>query len=161
MASRKPLVLINGQLQQIPTGDTIAVPVTGQTLISQTNGESVSIVIGTPVYSSGNDTVKKAKADASGTISLVGLVYDTSVATSAAGNVITDGVLSATTAQWDAVAGTTGGLTAGTDYFLSAATAGLMTATAPSTAGQYVQKVGRAISTTEMRLLIESANVLL
>ena len=39
----------------------------------------------------------------------------------------------ATTAQWDAVAGTTGGLAFGANYFLSAGTAGLLTATAPTT----------------------------
>lgn len=42
------------------------------------------------------------------------------------------------------------GLTPGSKLFLSAATAGAVTATAPSTAGQYVQQVGYATSTTSM-----------
>jgi hypothetical protein len=66
--------------------------------------------------------------------------------------VATDGVLSGTTAQWDAVTGQTGGLTAGVDYFLSAATAGRVTTTPPATAGQYNVYVGRAKSTTDMHL---------
>jgi hypothetical protein len=67
----------------------------------------------------------------------------------------TDGILSATTGQWDAVAGTTGGLTKDVIYYLSAATAGLLTSTAPSSAGQFVKKIGVGISTTEMLIQID------
>lgn len=42
------------------------------------------------------------------------------------------------------------GLTGGSMYFLSAVTPGGVTTTAPSAAGQIVQKVGRALSTTEI-----------
>jgi hypothetical protein len=38
----------------------------------------------------------------------------------------------------------------GTTYYLSAGTAGLLTATAPSTVGQYVVEIGVALSTTEL-----------
>jgi hypothetical protein len=51
------------------------------------------------------------------------------------------------------------GLTAGSDYFLS--TAGSVTATVPSSAGQILQKVGTAISTTELQVLLPSVVVLL
>jgi hypothetical protein len=81
-------------------------------------------------------------------------VADISIATTASGNILVDGVLTATTAQWDAVAGTTGGLTPGTVYFLGAATAGTLTSTAPSTTGQFVVRVGRAISSTKLDLMI-------
>lgn len=40
------------------------------------------------------------------------------------------------------------GLTAGSKVFLSGATSGTVTNTAPSTAGQYVQPIGIALSTT-------------
>jgi hypothetical protein len=40
------------------------------------------------------------------------------------------------------------GLTPGARYFLSAAAAGTMTLTAPTTAGQYAQEIGRALSAT-------------
>jgi hypothetical protein len=58
--------------------------------------------------------------------------------------------LTATTGQWDAVTGGSGGLVANTVYYLDAATAGKLTATAPTTAGQYVVEVGMALSTTEL-----------
>jgi hypothetical protein len=42
------------------------------------------------------------------------------------------------------------GLTGGTSYFLSGATAGIVTPTAPSTSGYYVQRLGKAYSATAM-----------
>lgn len=42
------------------------------------------------------------------------------------------------------------GLTGGSYYFLSATSAGLPTNVAPSTAGQVVQRIGKAISATEI-----------
>lgn len=42
------------------------------------------------------------------------------------------------------------GLTLGARYYLSAATAGLATATPPSTASNVVQYIGRAVSATEL-----------
>ena len=70
------------------------------------------------------------------------------------GGIATSNIVTGTTAQWDAVAGTTGGLTANTMYFLSPSTPGNLTATAPSTVGQYVCPVGIGISTTEMKINI-------
>ena len=111
-------------------------------------------MIGAPVYMKANGNVDLAKADAQATADVLGLVKDASIAAAASGNVLLDGVLTATTDQWDAVAGTTGGLTPGAVYFLSAATAGLLTATAPSTAGQFVVRVGKALSATKMDLTL-------
>lgn len=153
MASRIPLVLVAGQIQQLQSGDTLNIPsITAGNVISQTNDEAGAIVIGAPVYNDANDGVKKAKADASGTKDVIGLVRDSSITNGVAGSIQTDGTLTATTGQWDAVFGTTGGLTKGTRYYLSAATAGLGTVTAPSTVGQYVVELGIAISTTELIL---------
>jgi hypothetical protein len=153
--------MVAGQLEQLQSGDTISVPsVTGGNTIQQTNDESGSIVVGTIVYNDAADGVKKAKADASGTKSAVGLVASASIAAGASGSIQTDGVISLTTAQWDAVFGTTGGLAFGARYFLSAATAGLGTATAPSTVGQYVVEVGQALSTTELKINIHQSILL-
>jgi len=153
MALRVPLVMVAGQIQQLQSSDTIAVPsVTAGVVLQQTNDESGAIVICTPVYNDANDGVKKAKADASGTKDVIGLVKDASITNGVAGAIQCDGVLAATTTQWDAVFGTTGGLTKGTRYYLSAATAGQGTSTAPSTVGQYVMELGIAISTTELRI---------
>jgi hypothetical protein len=155
MGAKKPLVITAGQIEQLQSGDYLSVPISGYTEIVATNDEASPIVIGAPVYMDAADGVKKAKADASGTSMVTGLVADTSIANGVSGGIAVDGVLTATTAQWDAVAGTTGGLTFGTRYYLSAGTAGILTATAPTTAGQYVVLIGIALSTTELKLMIQ------
>lgn len=154
MVLRKPLVMVNGIPTQISSTDTLDAVLSEVDQISMTNGEATSIVIGTPVYISAANTVKKCQASASGTMDVLGLVRDVSVATSTAGSVQTDGQLTATTAQWDAVTGGSGGLTAGSVYYVSAATAGQLTTTAPTTTGQFVVRVGKAISTTVLDISI-------
>lgn len=154
MATRIPLVMVAGRIQQLQSGDSVSGAAAAAETQSLTNSNGGSIVIGAPVYISSAGHVDKAKADATGTTDVVGLVYDTSIATTAAGNIIVDGIMTATTGQWDTICGTSGGLTAGTVYYLSAATAGLLTATAPSTAGQFAAPVGRALSTTQMELIL-------
>lgn len=148
MPQKKPLVLNGGDIERLQSGDYIATGDIPQLI----NGNAGALVIGTPVYSSANNTVDKAKADVVGTVNVIGLVSDVSIASAATGGVQTNGILAATTVQWDAVAGTSGGLTRDVIYYLSAATAGLITSTAPSVTGQFVQKVGIAISTIEMKI---------
>lgn len=153
MAIRKPLVIVNGQIEQLQSGDSITQQADQLQL---TNDEAGSVVIGTAVYADAADGFKKAKADASGTRRVIGLAAtDPSIPTGVAGSVVTDGVLAATTAQWDAVAGTTGGLAFGVTYFLDPSTAGKITATAPTSVGQYVVEIGIALSTTELDVRIQ------
>lgn len=154
MALRKPLVIVNGQIQQLQSGDTLNASVTGTDIVQKTNDNGGSIVIGAPVYVKSNGNVDKAKADASGTTRVSGLVADTSIASSASGSIQTDGVLNATTTQWDAITGQTGGLTPGAVYYLDVATAGKLTVTAPTTIGQYVVEVGVAFSTSDLEISI-------
>lgn len=151
MGLKKPIVLSSGQLEQLQSTDYIS----ALQIPQFTNGNAGAIVIGAPVYSSANTTVDKAKADAVGTTNVIGLAYDASTASAAAGGVLLDGVLTATTTQWDAVAGTTGGLTKDVFYYLSAAVAGILTSTAPSAAGQFVIAVGIGLSTTDMKIEIQ------
>ena len=92
-----------------------------------------------------------AKADAAATSNPFGLVVNT-IITGASGNVATDGMFTLTTAQWNTITGGSSGLTAGANYFLSATTAGGLTTTPPSTVGQYVVRVGQALSTTTMAI---------
>lgn len=150
MALRKPLVLNAGQVQQLQAGDVLDAAVSAIDVVSETNDNASPIVIGTPVYSKSDGDVDKARANASGTTRVEGLVRDASINAAAAGNIQTDGILAATTGEWDAITGGSGGLTPGGVYYLSAATAGLLTATAPTSVGQYVVEVGEAISSTEM-----------
>jgi len=151
MAQKKPLVLNGGQIEQLQSTDYIA----NNDIPQLTNGNAGSIVIGAPVYASAVNTVDKARANAVGTTNVIGLVYDASIAAASSGGVLMDGILSATTGEWDAVAGTTGGLTRDVIYYLSSSTAGLLTSTAPSSVGEFVVSVGIAISTTELKIEIQ------
>jgi hypothetical protein len=157
MATRIPLVLVNGKIQRLQSSDQITVNTAYTQIRTRTNTNGSSIVIGGPVYQSTTaEEVKYARANAESTSQVYGLVYDTSISDTATGSIATDGPLVATTGQWDTITGQTGGLTPGSTYYLSAATAGRLTTTAPDTAGQTVCKVGTAVSTTEMEINIES-----
>lgn len=122
-------------------------PSTGSN-ITATNGEASAIAVGKAVYISSGDTVKLANANAAATKNVVGLVFDTSINSAASGSVAVAGSVVATTTQWDAVTGQSGGLTPGAKYYLSNATAGNLTTTAPTTG--FVAPIGLALSTTKM-----------
>ncbi len=154
MTLRKPLVIVGGQVQQIQAGDTLDAVVSEVDLVNATNGNASPIVIGNAVYVDAASSVDLAQADASGTIEVLGLVKDVSIGAAASGSIQTDGIMAATTTQWDAIAGTTGGLTPGSVYYLDAATPGNLTETAPTSTGQFVVRVGKALSTTEMEITI-------
>lgn len=159
MALRKPLVLSGGQIQQLQTGDTLDAAQSGGDVIVLTNDEAGALIQGNVVYMDAVDGVKKAKADAAGTAKPVGLSVGAPAA-AASGQIMIAGILTLTTAQWDAAFGTTGGLAFGTLYYLSAATAGLGTVTAPSTVGNYVVELGIALSTTELLVRIRQTILL-
>ena len=150
MAIKKPLVITAGQIEQLQAGDSLA----SNDLVSRTNSNASPIIIGQAVYVDGAGTVDLAQANAVGTKNVLGLVADVSIASAASGGILTDGVLTATTGQWDAVTGQVGGLTAGAKYFLSASTAGGLTTTAPTVSGDYVAGIGQGLSTTEMEITI-------
>lgn len=157
MALRKPLVLADdGLVTQLQPGDTISAPTNAPSLRTVTNGETTAAVpFGTPVYASSGTAVKRGQANAKATSKLTGLVYDASIAAGAVGSVAQGGILTGTTAQWDAVAGTTGGLAVGAYYFLDATNPGKLTPTPPATAGQVNVCVGSGLSSTEMEVDIE------
>lgn len=65
----------------------------------------------------------------------------------------TDGHVTLTTGEWDAVTGETGGLTPGKLYYLSPATAGnIEVAPASASSGEYVAPLGTALNTTVLKL---------
>lgn len=135
--------------------DAIKTQRTAENTLTLANGSGGAVVVGSAVYLLANGTGWQ-KADANGTAparSVVGLV---SVGASGSGGtctVVEEGDLTLTTAQWDAVAGTTGGLTAATEYYLSG-TAGAITATVPGTTGDTDIVVGIAKSTTVMHVRV-------
>ena len=61
--------------------------------------------------------------------------------------------------DWTAVTGSVS-LVPGASYYLHPSAAGMLTTTAPSVAGQYVIRVGQAVSTTTMNVTIESSVLL-
>jgi hypothetical protein len=153
MAVRKPLVIEAGQIEQLQAGDTL--DVTLVELQSLTNANAGTINIGQPVYISAASSVDLADAGAAATKEVIGLVFDTTILTTATGSILVEGVMTATTVQWDAVTGGTGGLTPGSIYYLDPGTPGLLTLTAPTTTGQFVAPVGKALSTTKLKLDIK------
>lgn len=164
MALKLPLVLgADGLPQQLQSGDSISSPTANTSVIARTNQEgSAAIVIGAPVYVFAAGQVKLARANSKTTSHVLGLGYDASTAAGASGNIATGGILTATTTQWDAVVtGGSGGLSAGTLYYLDPATAGKLTPTCPTTVGQCVVPVIRALSTTEAEILTPCFPVLL
>ena len=152
MALRKPLVIVSGVVEQIQSGDTLDATLNENESITQTNDNASAITIGMPVYSKVADHVDKAEANASGTVQVLGLVSSATIAAAGTGSIQTSGNL--TCADWTAVIGSAS-LTSGSVYYLDPATAGKLTATAPSTVGQYVVRVGQAYSTTEMCIRIQ------
>lgn len=161
MSLRKPLVIVAGQIEQIQSGDTLDAIVAEQEAVTLTNDESsVALVIGMAVYIDAASGCKRAEANAAATAKVIGLVKDVSITAAQPGSINTSGVIVATTTQWDAVAGTTGGLVPGTVYYLSDAAPGSLTATAPTTVGSLVVPVGIGISTTEMKIEIKPSILL-
>jgi hypothetical protein len=157
MAVKKPLVMgANGKPQQLQSADSISVANAGTDLQNMTNGEASAIVIGAPVYIFSADTVKKAQANAAGTSDVFGLVFDVSITNATTGQIAKNGTVIATTGQWDAVTGQTGGLTPNTSYFLDPSTAGKMTTTAPTTVGQLVVLLGTAVSSTQFDVDVQT-----
>ncbi len=154
MSLRKPLVIVDGRVRQIAANDTLDAQVIEVDIVNQQNNNTGSIVIGSPVYNDGAGTVDLAQADALATVEVLGFVKDALIAAAAAGAIQTDGVLVATTGQWDTITGDTGGLTAGSVYFLDPDTAGKITKTAPTSTGDFVIRLGKAISTTEFEITI-------
>jgi hypothetical protein len=160
MALKKPLVIKNGQIQQLQSGDSLEVPLSGALEITLKNGNAGSITKCQTVYIDDNNSCDLAQADAIATSVVIGLVNEDSITTAETGQIAVDGIISATTEQWDAVAGTTGGLVAGTKYFLSSTDAGKITSTAPTTTSELVVLIGVAISTTELDLRLEDTILL-
>jgi len=151
MAVQVPVVLVNGHLQRLQAGDTISGVAATADDISLVNGSGATLDPGAPVYVNVSGQVLPGRANAVGTVNVIGLMA-ASTASSASGTVRKDGTLTLTTGQWDTVAGTTGGLTPGTEYWLSAATAGRITSTVPTTG--FVLRIGIALSSTDLEIIL-------
>jgi len=138
----------------VSANDTITITATESSLIALTNNTGGTINIGMPVYCGGANQANAASANGANEAKVIGLAT-ANIADSASGTFQTDGTLAATTGEWDAITGGSGGLTAGSTYFLDATASGNITATAPTGSGNYVTRLGVALSTTQLKLEIE------
>lgn len=145
MTLRTPLVMVNGQIQQLQAGDSMNLP----SGIAYT--ADATFLAGQVGYPSASGHLNLAKANGASTIKNCAIAT-AGIASAASGVFQNSGVLRLSTAQWDAVAGTTGGLVFNTEYYLSDATAGMITGTCPSAGGSYVLPIGIAISTTDLQI---------
>jgi len=152
MALVRPMIMVAGKLVQAQTTDTIQALVSEVDATAKTNDNAGAITLGQVVYPKANGNVDLARANSSGTVEVMGFVAAASIAAAAAGAIQMDGLISASTATWDALTGDTGGLTPGAVYYLSPTTPGSITKTAPTTSGQFVVRVGLADSTTTLRI---------
>jgi hypothetical protein len=161
MSIRLPLVIVNGQVQQLQNGDTIVAASATFDARTATNAETTApLTAGTPIYTSGSAAVKRAEANDVATSEAIGIWMDASTAPAASGVYAAGGVAVVTTAQWDVVTGGTGGLTSGSKYYLDPSGPGKLTLTAPTAPGQLVVLVGRALSPTDLELSL-TASILL
>jgi hypothetical protein len=122
--------------------------------VSLTNNmASGSWAPGTAVYCNAASGGKTCQANAYATSLFIGIsLASTTHGTS--GNVQTGGIVTLTTTQWDGVVTSeSGGLTAGSIYYLDPATAGNLTVTGTTTTGQFQMQVGIALSTTQLQLM--------
>ncbi len=152
MAARKPLVINAGQIQQLQSGDTL--DGIEASLVTLTNNNAGTAAPGMAVYSDAADGYDLGQADAIGTSEIIGLVTASTIA-AAEGQVQSDGIVSLTTGEWDAVTGETGGLTFNQIYWLDPDTPGKLTETPTSTVTELVVRVGKGLSTTEMLVAIQ------
>lgn len=107
---------------------------------------------GTPVYVSSGGVLVPARANAVSTCDgCVGLLTHPAAASAEAPYRFA-GELALTTDQWDSITGETGGLTPGERYYISSATAGKITKTAPSAGGTLIAQVGVAESANVMQI---------
>lgn len=160
MAVKRPLVMTAGFVEQLQSGDTLD---DGSATTQKVNGNAGTLVIGQVVYSSAANTVDLANAGALATKDPIGFVADTTIAISATGGIQVEHTLTATIAEWDVVTGNFGtplGLVPGMQYFLSPIMAGGITTGAPTTVGEYVVRVGKALSATELFIDIHPAILL-
>lgn len=152
MAARKPLVLKDGIIHQLPAGDTIDAPITATTEYSIVNNSGGAMGRLQSVYSEGTNNASLARANAENTSRWLGFVKDITVNHTNSFTVITNGVVvAASSAEWEAVvenSGTPEPLTASVRYYLSPDVAGKITPNPTTTSGNILLQVGIALSTT-------------
>lgn len=126
-------------------------PTTPESIDYHTAEAGATIKIGNPLYLTGGGIANPAQANSAGPTQVVGVA--TGDATTGNSVVyITEGRVERT--DWTEIIGTSY-LSTGITYFLDADAAGKLTSTAPTTGGQYVVRIGRAVNPTTLDIEIE------
>ena len=129
-------IVLPPQAEDIDTNfKTLKLAIEGSGDLTVRNVDTTLLAKGTPVYLAGGDgvypVVLRAKADAAATMPAIGLAAE-NIAPDSLGPIRTNGTLTGIdTTAW----------TSGADLYVSAATAGVLTSTAPSTFPQIVANV--------------------
>lgn len=116
--------------------------------VSKMNSDAISLLKGMPVYIKTDGTVSRSNSDATA-LAFLGFVYDTLIPVNGTGLIIVDGLLTASSGQWNAVTGGSGIVGANT-YYLSAL--GTISLTAPVSG--YSREVGLALNSTDLQIRI-------
>lgn len=114
------------------------------------NADAVPLVPGMPIANFGPGAIKRGNATSTALSRILGIVT-VGAGLALPATVALRGLVTLTTAQWDAVSGQVGGLTAGALYFLDIV-AGKISAAAPIALGQSVVLLGIATSPTDLDL---------
>lgn len=141
-----PLVIQNGQIRELPSGASINV---SPVIIQMVNSESTAITRGQPVASNASGEAQLCVYDNIAKVRVLGVVFDESVEPGETANIAILGPVEATTDEWDALTGDTGGLSGTAKYYVGS-TAGDLAVTATTTNGTFQAPVGVAMSTTKL-----------
>ncbi len=150
---KKPLALYSGKVKELLPGDQIQYEAD---TFSLTNKEASTITkLSLVKPGTGNLECLLALADSSANGYAIGFATQ-DMAPDAQGVVQTDGILTASVSEWDAIieGGSPTGLTPGAIYYLSKTDAGKIVSVAPTSPG-VVGRVGRALSTTDLDINID------
>lgn len=157
MTARRPLVLINGIQYQLPPGDTLnAVALSlGVDLVNESAQNLPKCTPVCPGSGAGAGGFQPARANAIGTSRVIGLIAADQIGPGAAGAILNFGLLSATSAQWNATTGQSNGLTPGAVYYLADLTTFRLTTNPPTDTGDFLVKIGQALTQTAMFVCVE------
>jgi hypothetical protein len=153
MSARLPLVINDGQVEQLQPGDTLLIPAPNVDISIKTNGGASPLSICNPVYVKSDGTVDFC--DPTTRPDFFGLVLDNIITAGNPGEVQSDGVITAVINLWNGVIfpPTSSGLSPGVQYYLMPSP-GYITSTPDAylTSGQFKVPIGIASSTTEFLL---------
>lgn len=128
-------------------------PSTANEKISLINYENFSLLPGQAIYSFNNNGMKLAQANNDAKCFVFGLL-GSSVEPGKKGEVLTDGILSLTLAEWANIV-EEGSLVPNKPYYLSPYNLGKITVVAPENDGLMVTHIGTSISNSAIELEIE------